>query len=90
MGASMSERLSPMPPEECLSTTGPGRSQCSTVPESRMASVRPTASSRLMPRKNTAMAKAATWPSDTLPEVRPAMKSFTSSRSARRRRASGG
>ena len=38
-GASTSETLSPTPPVECLSSTGPGRSQSSTVPESRIASV---------------------------------------------------
>ena len=36
-----------------------------------MAVVSATASSAVMPRKNTAMAKAATWPSVTLPAVRP-------------------
>jgi hypothetical protein len=32
-----------------------------TMPESRMARVRATVSSRVMPRKKTAMAKAAIW-----------------------------
>ncbi len=80
MDARTSETLSPTPPVECLSVTGPGRcDQSSTVPESRMASVRATASSRLMPLKNTAMAKAAAWLSETAPAVSPAMKAAISS-----------
>ncbi len=75
IGASISETLSPTPPVECLSSTGPLASgQESTSPESRMVSVRPTRSSIDMPRKKTAMAKAATCPSVTLPSVRPSMR----------------
>ncbi len=45
IGASMSETLSPTPPVECLSTTGPFKSdQSSTLPESRMAVVSATRS----------------------------------------------
>ena len=38
MGASTNETLSPIPPVECLSITGPGRSHFLTFPVSRMAS----------------------------------------------------
>ena len=70
IGASISETLSPTPPVECLSVTGPGRSdQSSTSPESRMAMVSATASSRLMPLRKTAMAKAPTWPSEMAPQT---------------------
>jgi hypothetical protein len=73
--------LSPTPPVECLSSTGPSRpDQSSTAPESRIASVSATASSRVMPLKKTAMAKAATWPSVTSPLVRPATMNAISSR----------
>ena len=41
-GARRSDTQSPMPPVECLSRTGPGRSQCRTWPLSRMARVRAT------------------------------------------------
>ena len=44
-GASIRLTLSPTPPVECLSTTGPGRSQASTAPQSRMARVSATRSS---------------------------------------------
>ena len=40
-----------------------------------MARVSATRSSSVMPRKKTAMAKAAAWPSLTAPLVRPAMNS---------------
>ena len=66
MGASIRLTLSPTPPLECLSSTGPCRSaasQRSTSPESRMAQVRATRSAMSMPRQQMAMAKAATWPS---------------------------
>ncbi len=67
-----------------MSTTGPGRSQASTSPESRMASVRATRSSMSMPRKNTAIAKAATWPSVMVSAVRPStMKRICSGDSLR-------
>ena len=36
-----------------------------------MARVSATVSSRVMPRRNTAMASAATWPSPMLPSVSP-------------------
>ncbi len=76
------ETLSPTPPVECLSTTGPGRSaarQSSVTPERVIARVRCTRSSKFMPRKNTAMANAAACPSVTAPDVRPAMKAAMSS-----------
>ena len=76
-GARIRLTLSPTPPVECLSRMGPGRLsgfQSSTVPERVMASVSATRSSRSMPRKNTAMQKAAIWPSVTAPDVTPWMK----------------
>jgi hypothetical protein len=80
IGASISETLSPTPPVECLSSTGPlAPGQSMTVPESRIASVKATASSGCMPRKNTAMANAATWPSVTDPAVRPSTRKAISS-----------
>ena len=46
-----------------------------------MASVSATRSSASMPRKKTAMAKAATWPSEMAPAVRPStMKRISSAR----------
>ena len=44
-----------------------------------MASVSATVSSRVMPRRNTAIASAATWPSEMLPSASPAMKKAISS-----------
>src|SRR5271163_449488 len=78
IGASISETLSPTPPVECLSRIGPGRlssRQSRLAPERVMARVSATRSSSVIPRKKTAMAKAAAWPSVTAPLVRPAMKS---------------
>ncbi len=43
-----------------------------------MARVRATVSARLMPLKNTAIAKAAAWPSVIRPAVRPSMKNAIS------------
>ncbi len=77
IGASMSETLSPTPPVECLSSGGPGRSasdQSRTVPESRIARVKATSSARVIPRKKTAIAKAAAWPSVIVPSVSPPTK----------------
>ena len=70
MGASIRLTLSPTPPLECLSITGPGSArlfQSSVVPECVRPRVSATRSAVVMPRKNTAMAKAATWPSLRLP-----------------------
>ena len=51
-GASGRETLSPMPPVECLSTSGRGsRGNRSTSPESRMASVSAVVSDRIQPAK---------------------------------------
>ena len=88
-GASRSEVQSPIPPVECLSTTGPGRSQSSTCPLSRMARVRATRpSSPTGPFSRTAMAKAPAWASVTSPEARPcANQSPTPPARAGRRRA---
>ena len=44
-----------------------------------MASVSATVSVAAMPRRNTAMAKAAAWPSPMLPSVRPRTKNAISS-----------
>src|SRR5215471_11513796 len=74
MGASIRLTLSPTPPEECLSITGPGSPRLfhsSATPEPVIATVIATLSSVDMPRKNTAMAKAATWPSLRLPSWTP-------------------
>src|SRR5690606_8635336 len=60
-----------MPPVECLSTTGPGRFQSSTLPESRMASVQATRSVSSSRLRRTAIAKAPAWASVTAPEARP-------------------
>ncbi len=61
-GASASETLSPTPPVECLSILAPGTSErSSTSPERSMASVRARVSPTSMPRKKTAMQKAAIW-----------------------------
>ena len=54
--------LSPTPPVECLSALGPSSSDRSrTSPVRIMDSVRARVSAGVMPRKNTAMAKAAAW-----------------------------
>ena len=66
IGASIKLTQSPTPPVECLSITGPlkrSRSHCKTSPESRIANVRAVHSAADMLLKNTAMAKAPTWPS---------------------------
>jgi len=61
-GASGRETLSPTPPVECLSTLTPGMAErSSTSPEWSMASVRARTSASSMPRKKTAMQKAASW-----------------------------
>ncbi len=52
-----------------------------------MARVSATRSAVDMPRKNTAMAKAAAWPSDTVPAASPSMKCAISSSASARRRA---
>ena len=71
IGASIRLTLSPTPPLECLSITGPGsaeaRSSRASTPDRIRPSVSATRSAVVMPRKNTAMAKAATWPSLRLP-----------------------
>ena len=55
-----------------------GLAHSSVSPERIMARVRSTRSSMSMPRKNTAMAKAATWPFVTRPSVIPRTKSSIS------------
>ena len=58
IGASIRLTLSPTPPLECLSSTGPGRSrsrQSSMMPERARPSVSATRSGTVMPRKNTVM-----------------------------------
>jgi hypothetical protein len=50
IGARIKLTLSPMPPVECLSTTGP-RSQASLVPDAALARVSATVSARVMPWK---------------------------------------
>ena len=90
-GARMSDTLSPTPPVECLSSTGPSRSQASTVPESRIAVVSVTRSRGSRSRKKTAIANAAAWPSLTPPSAMPCDEEARAPRRrARRRRACGG
>jgi len=72
MGAKTKLTVSPTPPVECLSITGPrnwSSGQVRTVPESRMAAVSATLSSITMPRRNTAIAKAAICPSLAVPST---------------------
>src|SRR6185437_6508982 len=74
IGASIRLTLSPTPPVECLSMIGPGRSrssQSSVTPDCARPSVMAVSSRGVMLRKNTAMAKAATWLSLKLPSVMP-------------------
>src|SRR5476651_591711 len=86
IGASIRLTLSPTPPLECLSITGPGslRSlQSSVTPECFRPIVSATRSPTVMPRKNTAIAKAATWPSLRLPSAMPrATKAISAALSA--------
>lgn len=56
-------------------TEGPGRSQCRTSPESRMARVRATRPASPRPRWQTAIAKAPACASLTAPEASPAANS---------------
>ena len=82
MGASIRLTLSPTPPLECLSITGPGSARLfhsSVVPDRVRPSVNATRSAVVMPRKNTAMAKAATWPSLRLPSWMPRVTKAISS-----------
>src|SRR5579875_2018502 len=75
IGASSRLTLSPTPPVECLSSTGPPRRaprQSSSSPERVMAPVRATRSAPLIPRRKMAMARAPTCASLTLPSVIPA------------------
>src|SRR5579859_8139670 len=83
IGASRRLTLSPTPPVECLSRTGPDRpasDQSSTSPERVMAPVSATRSPRVIPRNTMAMARAPTWASVTEPSVIPATSSSISSR----------
>ena len=86
MGASIRLTLSPTPPLECLSITGPGSARLfhsSFAPDRMRASVSATRSAVVMPRKNTAMAKAATWPSLSPPSWMPrTMKAISSANSS--------
>src|SRR3954469_6891811 len=89
-GARMSDTLSPTPPVECLSSTGRSRSHSRTVPESRMARVRATRSSALIPRRNSTMASAPTCaserPPSAIPPTRKPISSPESSAPSRLRR----
>src|SRR3954451_11815792 len=75
----MSDTLSPTPPVECLSSTGPSRSQLITLPESRIAVVSVTRSAGSRSRKKTAIANAAACPSVTVPSVMPCTSQRSSS-----------
>src|SRR5262245_3856000 len=82
IGARIRLTLSPMPPVECLSRTGPPRSaldQSRTVPDMVMARVSDAHSSRVIPRKYTAIAKAAIWASLAEPSTIPSTRSVISS-----------
>ena len=82
IGASIKLTQSPTPPVECLSITGPlkrSRSHCKTSPESRIANVKAVHSAADMLLKNTAIAKAPTWPSLATPAVSAPTKSRISS-----------
>ena len=62
IGASGIETLSPTPPVECLSATGPSSpSQDQVSPDSIMMRVSARVSSRSIPWKKTAMSSADTW-----------------------------
>ena len=63
MGAKISETVSPTPPVECLSIIGPGKCQDSVLPLFFIAKVNSTLSSKVIPFKQTAIAKAAICPS---------------------------
>src|SRR5262245_3557430 len=82
IGARIRLTLSPMPPVECLSRTGPSRpasDQSRTVPNRVMARVSDAHSWRVIPRKNTAIAKAAIWASLAEPSTIPSTRSVISS-----------
>ena len=82
IGASIRLTLSPTPPVECLSSTGPrsfNSSQRSTVPDAIRPRVNATRSAMVMSRKNTAIAKAATWPSVIEPSAMPRVTNAISS-----------
>src|SRR3954454_24747689 len=79
IGARISETLSPTPPVECLSSTGRSKSQCSTVPESRIPVVSATRSSLSSPRRKNAIASAPTWASESPPSVMPPTRKAISS-----------
>jgi hypothetical protein len=69
--------LSPTPPVECLSSTGPGSpapDQSSTSPERVIAPVRATRSAALIPRSTIAIASAPTWASLTEPSEIPSTR----------------
>ena len=81
-GASIRLTLSPTPPVECLSSTGPrsfSSSQRSTMPDAIRPRVNATRSGVVMSRKNTAIANAATWPSVSEPSAMPRVTNAISS-----------
>src|SRR3954447_14480506 len=79
IGASIRLTLSPTPPVECLSTTGLPRSQSSTLPESRIASVSASRSSLSRPLRKNAIASAPTCASLRPPSVIPPTRKAISS-----------
>src|SRR5689334_18985597 len=82
IGASIRLTLSPTPPVECLSMIGPGKSRSSqsrVTPDCARPSVMAASSRAVMLRKNTAMAKAATWLSLKVPSVMPRTTKATAS-----------
>src|SRR5262245_33793401 len=82
IGARIRLTLSPTPPVECWSRIGPPRSavdQSRTVPDMVMARVSDAHSSRVIPRKYTAIANAASWASLAEPSTIPSTRSVISS-----------
>ena len=74
MGANIMLTLSPTPPVECLSTTGPFKSfQFNLSPDFTIWSVRKKVSSVDIPLNITAIQKAAIWLSETDPLEMPSI-----------------
>ena len=74
IGASSRLTLSPTPPVECLSSTGPARpasDQSRMSPDRVMAPVSAIRSAAVIPRQTIAIASAPTWASVTVPSAIP-------------------
>ncbi len=66
-GTTISETVSPTPPDECLSTTGCSSPKLMTSPEATIASVSAEISASAIPRIAHAIASAATGASSIVP-----------------------